>query len=1014
MCDNSERSESCFHCYYCLQPDSDVIIMNGIYSFYFNQPLWLVGLILLVPLVWLGLRNLKALEPARKTLAIIFRCLVVIILFVLLARPVLNRTNQQVTLIAVIDKSQSIPSELQQASQDYLNKAVLNKAPEDRLAVVDVAEAASISKLPSEDVTIHQRNTTLKGQQSQLANGIQMAMAIAPPDTAVRILFVSEGNETSGDLKEAARIAAVNGIPIDVLPLHYKYDNEVIFKRLAAPAKARSEQTISLRFILSSTSYTTGRLQLNLNNRELDLDPDSPEMTLPIELKPGTNVKTISLPVGTRGIHEFEAIYIPDEQGRDIISQNNSATAITNVTGPGYVLVVDTDGSSGRAFEKTLTNSNINVRYSSAADFPDNLIRLMNTDAIIFVNTDCSEFTFQQQEILCRYVTDLGGGFVMVGGPESFGAGGWIGSPVADILPVELDPPQKKQMPKGALVLVIDRSGSMTGEKVEICKLAAISAVRLLSQRDLVGLVIFDATSTWLVPLQLARDKDDICQRIRSVGAGGGTIMGPAMQMAFESLADAEVAIKHVILLTDGQTSDPELCAKLGNDMANSDITVSTVAVGPETNGKLLFDIAQVTQGRFYQVDDPMKIPEIFVKEAQVVRRSMIIEQTFTPQLASGYSEVLGSLSNQLPVLDGYVLTGPKGGLNQIVLASDQADPVLAICQSGMGRCVAFTSSIDSRWASNWLQWGGFDSFWEQIVRWSGKPSQSIDCDVTADVQGSRVIVNVEAVDKEGRFINFAGVEGQVIAPDVSSEKLELTQIGPGQYQGRFQAATSGSYIINLRYKKLDNDTKQDFTTTAVTIPVAPEFRDLSDNAPLLTQISEISGGRILSSDPNQVNLFDRSGLKFPETQLPLVKPLMLIWLALFLLDVAVRRVILDIRAIGRRIAAVLLRYRKSKQKKEERTIEQLMLRRQKVRDQLSARSRESIASRRYEADEKFEGELPIAQPPDEKIETEKTVSRKTETVKDIPEGEISHIQRLLKAKRKAGDGKNKETTDDT
>jgi len=994
-----------------LQLGSEIVIMNDTYSFYFNQPFWLVGLLLLIPVIWLGLRNLSALEPARRTLAIIFRCLIVIILFALLARPMLARTNRRVTLITVIDKSQSVPSDLQQASLDYLNNALENKAPEDRLAVIDVAEAASISKLPSEDITVRQRNTSLNGQQSKLADGIQMAMAIAPPDTAVRIMFVSEGNETSGDLKEAARIAAVNGIPIDVLPLHYKYDNEVIFKRLAAPARARSEQTISLRFILNSTSYSTGRLQLNLNGRELDLNPDSAEITLPIGLKPGTNVKTISLPVGTRGIHEFEAIYIPDEKSQDVISQNNSATAITNVAGPGRVLVVDTDGTSGRILEKTLANSNIDAKYSPVNNFPDNLTGLMDTDAVLLVNTDCSKFTFQQQEILCRYVTDLGGGLVMVGGPEAFGAGGWIGSPVADILPVDLDPPQKKQMPKGALVLVIDRSGSMSGEKVEICKIAAAAAVRLLSRRDLVGLVIFDSTSSWLVPLQPAEDKNNINQLIRSVGAGGGTVMGPAMKMAFESLTDVDVAVKHVILLTDGQTSDRDLCAKLGVDMANSDITVSTVAVGPETNSKLLYDIAQVTQGRFYQVTDPMNIPEIFVKEAQVVRRSMIIEQTFSPQLASGYSEVLGSLSAQLPVLDGYVLTGPKGGLNQIVLTSDQADPILAICQSGMGRCAAFTSSIDSRWASNWLQWGGFDSFWEQIVRWSGKPAQSTECDVTADVQGSRVMVNVEAVDADGKFINFSRIEGQVITPDVSSEKLDLTQIGPGQFQGRFQASASGSYIVNLRYSKLGEDTRQHLTTTAVTIPVAPEFRDLSDNAPLLTQISEISGGRVLSSDPNQVDLFEKSGLKFPETQMPLIRPLMLIWLGLFLLDVAVRRVILDVRAIARKVV-LPLRYRKSKQK-QDKTLEQLKLRRQKIRDQLSSRSRESAASRRYEADEKFEGELPIVKPSAMKAETGTTVSQKDETIKDVPEGETSHIQRLLKAKRKAGDGRQKEKSED-
>ncbi|GAJ21888.1 unnamed protein product, partial [marine sediment metagenome] len=172
------------------------------------------------------------------------RCLVIFLLVALLARPILTRTSERVTVLTVIDRSQSIPSGLQQKSLDYLAQALENKAPEDQLAVVDIAEAASISKLPSGDITIRQRNTTLNGQQSKLADGIQMAMAIAPPDTAVRILLVSEGNETAGDLKEAARTAAANNIPIDVLPLRYQYDNEVIFKRLAAPTRARSSQTV--------------------------------------------------------------------------------------------------------------------------------------------------------------------------------------------------------------------------------------------------------------------------------------------------------------------------------------------------------------------------------------------------------------------------------------------------------------------------------------------------------------------------------------------------------------------------------------------------------------------------------------------------------------------------------------------------------------------------------------------------------------------------------------------------
>jgi hypothetical protein len=535
---------------------------------------------------------------------------------------------------------------------------------------------------------------------------------------------------------------------------------------------------------------------------------------------------------------------------------------------------------------------------------------------------------------------------------------------------------------------------------VEICKIAAAAAVRLLSRRDMVGIVLFHGASDWLVPLGPAEDKENILRRIRNIGGGGGTVMGPAMIMARDALQGADAAVKHVILLTDGQTSDRDICAGLGQSMDDSEITVSTVAVGPSVDADLLLEIAQATQGRFYRVTDPMNIPEIFVKEAQVVRRSMIVEQTFTPQIVSGFSEIIKGLSSQLPVLDGYVLTGPKGGLNQIVLSSDQADPIFATCQSGMGRCVAFTSAVDSRWGSNWLGWGGFERFWEQTVRWVGKPAESSDCEVFADVQGRQVTINVEAIDAEGKFIQFASIEGQIIAPDVTSETLELTQTGPGQYRGQFQAGSSGSYLVNLRYKKLAEQTRTHFTHSTVTIPFAPEFRDLSDNAPLLAEISEISGGRILPSDPNQANLFDYTGLEFPQTEMPLLRPLMFIFLALFLLDVAVRRVVLDFRAMARRMLSIV-RLAKP-QHKADPVLERLRLRRQKLQEQLSTGKAAAIAGKRYKGGEAYEGDLPVAEVAEQTKPMPVTPSEKQTPEKTVAHEDSSHIQRLLKAKRKA------------
>jgi hypothetical protein len=533
----------------------------------------------------------------------------------------------------------------------------------------------------------------------------------------------------------------------------------------------------------------------------------------------------------------------------------------------------------------------------------------------------------------------------------------------------------------------------------------ALAAVRTLSRLDLIGILAYNwmGPSDWVFPLGPAGDKKEVIAAIEQMQMGDMPSLHDHLQAAYDKLKDCDAAQKHVIVISDGDPQAPS--QQLLAQCRDAGITCTGVAIFPHSTMDIqsLVRVAQSTGGRFYDVKDPQQLPQIFIKEAQVVRRALIIEETFSPQISYSLSEILKGLSNAIPNLDGYVVTGPKGGLNQVVLTSAQADPILATCQSGLGRCAAFTSSVDSRWASSWLQWSGFERFWEQAVRWAAKPSQSADCEVFADVQGRQVTVNVEAIDAEGKFIQFANIEGQIIAPDVSTDALELTQIGPGQYHGQFQAAASGSYVVNLRYKKLADDTTH-FTQTTVTIPFAPEFRDLTDNAPLLAEVSDISGGRILGSDPNQADLFDYAGLKFPETEMPLLRPLMLIWLALFLLDVAARRIILDVRAIARR-AASFIRLKKSERKADQ-TLDRLRARRQTLRDQLSARKADQSASRRYQVSEDYRGEMPTTETVKRaetkvKKKAEKPVPEKAETIEDS-----SHIQRLLRAKHKAAENR--------
>ncbi len=914
--------------------------MIASYGLHLARPWWLLAAALAIPAVVMAWKNLAPLGRVRRFIAAGLRVTVIVLLAIILAAPSLARKGETVTVIAVVDRSRSIPEALQEASLNYLAEAARAKPPGDRLAMIDVAEQPTIARLPSTATDVPKRNTMLFGQQTNLAAGVQMAMAVAPPDSATRILLISDGNETAGDLREAARLAAANGVPIDVLPLQYTYQREVAFRRLVVPTRARSGQTIPIRMVLTSTAETTGRLLVTLNGETVDVDPTSPEVTAPVRLKPGTNVSTISLPVARSGMHEFVATFLPDDPSDDQLVQNNRASGMTFVAGPGQVLVVDEDGQSAQPLVDALGKSNIEVRYISARQFPVRLADLLDADAVVLVNVSNSAFTHHQQELLSRYVIDLGGGLIMTGGPDAFGAGGWIGSPVAEILPIDLDPPQKKRMPKGALVLIMHAcempQGNYWGKQI------ATAAINSLGSEDLAGVLSFQwgpGQAQWVYPLSPVDDKTTAVAAIDQMQMGDMPDFGPPMQAAYNALLSANAGQKHIIIISDGDPSMPS--QQLLASMRQAKITCSGVAVFPHSPADVasLANIAQATGGRFYNVRDPSTLPQIFIKEAQVIRRSLIVEKPVTPTLSDGLNEIVRGLPAQLPQLDGYVLTGPKGGVSQLLLTTEEDDPILAATQAGLGRCVAFTSTAGSLWAGDWLQWGGYERFWEQVVRWSARPAQSSDCEIFADVDGHDVMLTVELTDPEGGFVQLASISAQAIAPDMSAQHVSLRQAGPGRYRGSFRADQPGSYMVSLQYRKAGPGGESAMAQAVVTVPYAPEFDDLTDNFPLLAEIVATTSGRILPAQAAQADIFSRQGLAFPQTTKPLLVVLTIAWVILFLLDVATRRIAIDGSAIWRRVAGWVTLRREKAQAGQ--TLDRLRARRQKVRrDRTSRRPR--------------------------------------------------------------------------
>ena len=974
-------------------------------TFRFAHPWWLATAALAVPMVWLAWRHLAAAGPVRRVLAVAVRVLVVALLAALLADPLLTRIHDRVTVIAIVDRSLSVPAPLREGSLAWLAEAAGAKRPEDRLAVIDVAEAAIIEKLASTDATVSRRAVSLSGEQTNLAAALGLALAIAPPDSAARLLIVSDGNETLGDLREAARVAAANNIPVDALPLTYRYPQEVFFKRLISPPNAASGQTISLRFVLESTAPAKGKVLLALNGQPVQLGPTGDDVAAPIELKAGTTVKTVSLPVGTRGLHEFEATFIPDDAKQDKLVENNKASSVTYVAGPGHVVVVDEDGRSAAALVKALTDAGIDARYTAAGEFPENLAKLLDTDAVLLVNTSSAAFTYAQQEMLVNYVKEVGGGLVMIGGPQSFGAGGWIGSPVAEVLPVDLDPPQKKQMPKGALVLVMHScempDGNYWGKQV------AMAAVNTLSRLDLAGVISYGwgTRGLWDFPLGPVGDKTALLAAIKNMQMGDMPDFKAPMVAAYDALSACKAGQKHCILISDGDPQPPS--NQLLAQFKQAGITCTGVAVYPHSSIDVqsLMRIAQATGGRFYNVKDPNELPQIFIKEALTVKRALINEETFTPKIAGGLNEVVRGL-DAVPPLDGYVLTGPRGGLAELLMLGPDSEPILAGWQAGVGRSAAFTSSADGRWAGAWLRWGGFPRFWEQTVRWVAKSQQSADCVVFADVQGRQVTLTAEALDRQGNFVQFSGITGRVVGPDMKTRDLELVQVGPGQYRAAFTAGQSGSYLASLRYKKAGEGEGGGMVQSVVTVPYAPEFRDLSDNAALLAEVARDTGGRIMPAEAKRANLFSHQGLKLPETPVPLMTALMIAWVALFLTDVAVRRLAIDFRAAGARAIAFVKRPFARRASPEEARLAKLRDRTLRLRKAMTPGPADPQAARRFEAPADAVAAMPDVPPPPP---APPPAVEKKEAPAPAPPGGAGHIDQLLSARRRARKEKDKD-----
>lgn len=875
-----------------------------------------LGLLLLsLPLViYLGTRSLGGLDGIRRALALALRCVVVALLVAALAGPTLVRQITDQVVVFAVDLSASIPRMQREIAEAFLRAATGGARPErDLVAVVSFAADAQVEQLPRSSLEVSRLAGPNRADATNLGAALRLAQALFPPNFARRIVLLSDGNENVGDVRAMAAAAGGAGIPVDVLPLQHAIARDVQVESVAAPTTARLEETVALGVTLRATAETSGRLWLYHNDSLVDLDPAGPESALAVTLAAGLDRRTLSVPLRSAGAHRFRVEFVPDSRDDDSVTQNNEGRAFTLVSGPQRVLVlgdlsrdpVHVDRAAADALVAALQREQFACDLEDVASFRITPEGLSAYGAVVLSNVSAAGIGPEGERVLAACVREVGLGLIMIGGDQSFTVGGFHDSPVGEILPVETSR-QKLQLPALGQVIVLDRSGSMTGLKLEQAKRAARGAVELLHRRDWIGVVAFDSAADWIVPLQRCDRPDAVQRAIGAVGPGGGTDLYPALSQAIDALVGSDAALRHIILLTDGQTT-PRDFDRLAGRMAEARITCSSVAIGAEVDAGLLTMLASRTGGRTYFVRDARAVPQIFARETVLAGRAALYERPFTPRISAvGQDAVLSGLRQaDLPPLEGHVIVTARP-LAVVALdrpSGDGPHPILAYWHVGLGRSVAFTSGMWPRWGPAWTAWPGFSALWAQVLRWAARPPASDDFEVTSRVLGDRIAVVLEARSAAAAQRGALRWTGRMLDPGLAARDVEVRQSGPGRYEANFDAPAAGTYFLDLAFAGDDaaGGGLRGVVRTGVTVPYAREYAAHASNPAAMFDIARLTGGRVLDAR-RPAEVFEAFSVRPVEARQPAWELLVRLALLLYLADVAVRRLALNPRIAAARV----------------------------------------------------------------------------------------------------------------
>jgi Ca-activated chloride channel homolog len=815
---------------------------------------WLLVLLLLVPLAWwIARRSKVGLAPRHRAVVLGLRAVALTCLIAALTAPAWRGESTKMSVVYALDVSRSVAPQFVEAALDWIDAANRRAQPASSrvVAFADRAQLLdNVDAVRSLQVDGKESDSGINRGATNLERALDVAMLGFDPDAVKRLVLLSDGNATTGDVwREVPRLRAA-GVRIYSVPAKARVPEGAWIDSIELPSRLRRKEPLQVKLHIATERGGSARVSLREGARVL--------AGRTANLRPGMNEVVFETSIDRTGLAELIGEVTMEGVTRSAPARLSRSIWLSAAP---KLLYVEGHAASSAYLHDALTAQGIDVVMKSAAELPDSAAGYDDYDAVLLSDVAAQQISIEQMQVLDAWVRNAGGGLLFAAGESTYGEKsaedkGYSGSVLEKALPVQFKAQEKKK--ELAMVIAIDRSYSMKGRKINFAKEAARATLDLLEEQHRLAVIAFDSQPYVSVPMQPLKAKRKVEELISRIQASGQTNIYPALQIAFRMLNEQDVKSKHVILLSDGDTTPADF-QRLVTRMADAKITVSTVTLaGEDEDEQLMNNIAKWGRGRSYRVVDVETLPQIFIDETHKAVRSNLVENAFRPTVKHKVHALKGLDFANAPELKGYISTKARDTA-EMLLVSDTGAPILARWQYGLGRSVAFASDVKNRWAADWLNWDGYGKLWAQLVRDTMRRGAGDELTLDVFRDGSSAVVTLSVAAGDGKFNEALTPRVRVRSGAAAARDVELQPIAPGIYQARTVIAPTPLPI------RVDLQTTKGISDAALA-RLGPRFLDYGQldefryqppNVELLKALSRETGGRYA---PQAEQVFEAHG----------------------------------------------------------------------------------------------------------------------------------------------------------